>query len=125
MSNLQHWNGEAVLCLDEAGPRIASEQDALDHLIGEALGHGASMVAVPVSRLDAAFFALRTGLAGGIAQKITNYRLKLAVVGDISAHLDASSALRDWVRESNKRDTIRFVPSLDDLAADARPMPAE
>lgn len=125
MSDLQQWNGEAVLCLSEDGPRIASEQDALDHLIGEALGHGASMVAVPVSRLDATFFALRSGLAGGIAQKITNYRLKLAVVGDISAHLDASSALRDWVRESNKRDTIRFVPTLADLAANARPMPAE
>ena len=52
-------------------------------------------------------------------------RHKLAVVGDISAHLNASSALRDWVRESNKRDTIRFVPSFDDLAADARPLPAE
>lgn len=125
MSELRQWNGEAVLCLDEAGPRIATEQDALDHLIGEALGHGASMVAVPVSRLDSAFFALRTGLAGSIAQKITNYRLKLAVIGDISVHLHASGALRDWVRESNKRDTIRFVPSLDDLAADARPMPAE
>ena len=125
MSELRQWNGEAVLCLDEAGPRIATEQDALDHLIGEALGHGASMVAVPVSRLDPAFFALRTGLAGSIAQKITNYRLKLAVIGDISVHLHASSALRDWVRESNKHDTIRFVPSLDDLAADARPMPAE
>ena len=114
-----------MLCLDEAGLPIATEQDALDHLIGEALGHGASMVAVPVSRLDATFFVLRTGLAGDIAQKITNYRLKLAVVGDISAHLHASSALRDWVRESNKRDTIRFVPSLDDLAANARPLPAE
>ncbi|MCT7324892.1 DUF4180 domain-containing protein [Ralstonia mojiangensis] len=125
MPELQQWNGEAVLCLDEAGLPIATEQDALDHLIGEALGHGASMVAVPVSRLDATFFVLRTGLAGGIAQKITNYRLKLAVVGDISAHLHASSALRDWVRESNKRDTIRFVPSLDDLAANARPLPAE
>jgi hypothetical protein len=29
------------------------------------------------------------------------------------------------VRESSKRDTIRFVPSLDDLAANARPLPAE
>ncbi|CAJ0697727.1 DUF4180 domain-containing protein [Ralstonia wenshanensis] len=125
MPELRQWNGEAVLCLDEGGPPIASEQNALDHLIGEALGHGATMVAVPVSRLDAAFFARRTGLAGRIAQKITSYRLKLAVVGDISAYLHASSALRDWVRESNKRDTIRFVPSLNDLAADARPLPAE
>jgi len=125
VAELQQWNDEAVLCLSEDGPRIASEQDALDHLIGEALGHGATMVAVPVNRLDGAFFALRTGLAGSIAQKITNYRLKLAVVGDISAHLDASSALRDWVRESSKRNTIRFVPTLADLAADARPMPAE
>ncbi|WP_342237603.1 DUF4180 domain-containing protein [Inquilinus sp. OTU3971] len=78
---------------------------------------GASVIALPVSRLGAAFFQLRTGLAGEIAQKAVDYRLKLAVIGDISRHLAASSALRDWVREANRGREIWFEPSLGSLAA--------
>ncbi|WP_367875597.1 DUF4180 domain-containing protein [Ralstonia pickettii] len=111
-----------MLCLDEAGPPIATEQNALDHLIGEALGHGASMVAVPASRLDAAFFALRTGLAGGIAQKITNS----PEARRVRRHLGASPRQQRAARlVSGFLQARRDPPSLGDLAADARPVRAE
>ncbi|MFX7870694.1 DUF4180 domain-containing protein, partial [Acinetobacter baumannii] len=54
---------------------------------------------------------------GAIAQKAVNYRLKLAVIGEISEHLAASDDLRDWVREAGRRGDLWFEPSLDDLAA--------
>lgn len=116
MTELLHAGSETILACDPDGPAIDSPQRAID-LIGEAMFAGASVIALPASRLGAAFFQLRTGLAGEIAQKAVNYRLKLAVIGDISQHLAASSALRDWVREANRDREIWFEPSLDSLAA--------
>ncbi|WP_188197418.1 DUF4180 domain-containing protein [Nonomuraea sp. SYSU D8015] len=98
------------------GPLLRSNRDALD-LIGEAWGSGATWVAVPAERLHDDFFSLRTGVAGEIAQKFVNYRLGLAIVGDISRFTEVSSALRAWVLESNRGDHLWFVRDLDELAA--------
>ena len=116
MTDLLQWGGERVLACDADGLAIDSSQRAID-LIGDAMFAGASVIALPASRLGATFFQLRTGLAGEIAQKAVNYRLKLAVIGDISEHLAASNALRDWVREANRGREIWFESSLDSLAA--------
>ena len=105
--------GVPVLVVDSAGAPIASTQDALD-LIGSAFGQ-AEIVAVPAERLDERFFGLRTGVAGEIMQKFVNYRVRLVVVGDISAQLAASTALQDLVRESNRGGQIWFVADLDEL----------
>ncbi|AVT35839.1 DUF4180 domain-containing protein [Plantactinospora sp. BB1] len=110
---IQDRAGASVLVCDPAGPPIRTEQDALD-LIGAAF-LGATVVAVPASRLDPSFFTLGTRFAGEVMQKFVNYRLRLVVVGDISGHLAASSALRALVQESNRADHIWFVPDLDAL----------
>jgi hypothetical protein len=54
-------------------------------------------------------------LAGEIAQVAVNYRQKLAVVGDISGHVEGSDALRDWVVECNRRDDLWFVATVEEL----------
>ncbi|HXN48694.1 MAG TPA: DUF4180 domain-containing protein [Bryobacteraceae bacterium] len=82
------------------GEKIKGERDAIE-LIGEARRHGASLMVIPAERLDDHFFRLRTRIAGDIIQKFVTYRLRLAIVGDISRHLNESSALRDFVREAN------------------------
>jgi hypothetical protein len=105
--------GVQVLMCDPDGPPVATEQDALD-LIG-AVFLGAQVVAVPAARLDERFFSLGTRFAGEVMQKFVNYRLRLAVVGDISRHLAASPALRALVRESNAGDHVWFVADLDEL----------
>jgi len=105
-----------VLCAPD-GPRLRSDRDVID-LIGHALEHGAEMVVVPAQRLDDGFFTLRTGVAGEVIQKFVNYRLRLAIVGDISRHLQKSSALRDFVGESNRGRHVWFAPDL--AALDAR-----
>lgn len=119
---LVEHHGVPVLVCAADGPPVATEQEALDQLIGGAF-YRTDIVAVPVERLDAGFFDLRSGLAGAIMQKFVNYRVRLVVLGDLSHHLEASSALRDLVRESNEGRHIWFLPDLDALAA--RLAPAE
>jgi Domain of unknown function (DUF4180) len=107
--------GRPVLVGGADGPVIAVPQDAMD-LIASTFGR-ATTVALPAGRLDGRFFDLRTGLAGEVMQKFVNYRVRLVVVGDISARTGASEALRDLVRESNRGDHIWFVADLDELDA--------
>jgi ABC-type amino acid transport substrate-binding protein len=108
-------NGVPVLVVDGAGAPIGGDDDVLD-LIGSAFGR-ADTVAIPAERLDQRFFALRTGVAGEIMQKFVNYRLRLAIIGDISAHIEGSTALRDLVRESNRGNHVWFLDDLDGLDA--------
>ena len=75
---------------------------------------------MPVSRIAPEFFALRTGVAGAVVQKFVNYRLRLVVVGDVSEHVAASTALRDFVRESNRGGQPWFVADEAELAARLR-----
>ncbi|MEV4820545.1 DUF4180 domain-containing protein [Micromonospora sp. NPDC049275] len=110
---MQERAGVPVLVCDPAGPPVATEQDALD-LIGAAF-LGAQVVAVPANRFDERFFSLGTRFAGDVMQKFVNYRMRLAVVGDISTQLAQSSALRALVHESNRGEHIWFVPDLDAL----------
>lgn len=96
-----------VLALPGAGPSLGVGE--ANDLVGDAWGYDASVVAVPAERLDPSFFELRTGVAGEIAQKLVNYRLHLVVVGDLSAQLAASEALRAYVAESNRGRHVWFV----------------
>ncbi|MDH6118535.1 DUF4180 domain-containing protein [Kitasatospora sp. GAS204B] len=104
---------DVLVCAPD-GPSLREERDAID-LIGEAHYHGAHWVALPAARLTDDFFRLRTRLAGDIVQKFANYRLGLAVIGDISRHVDAGTALRDFVRESNRGTQLWFLPDSDAL----------
>ena len=110
-------NGTRVLHLAPEGAPVSTPDDAAD-LIGDAWAHRAEVVAVPVERLDPDFFDLSTGVAGEITQKLVNYRLRLAVVGDIAERVEASTSLRDYVWESNRGAHVWFVP--DDAALDAK-----
>ncbi|GAA2735278.1 DUF4180 domain-containing protein [Actinocorallia aurantiaca] len=112
--SLQDFSGTPVLVYAPDGPPLRNENDALD-VIGESGYRGATWVAVPVERFTDEFFRLRTRVAGDIVQKFANYGMGLAVIGDISRHLDASSALRDFVRESNRGARLWFLPDADAL----------
>jgi hypothetical protein len=115
VDRVEERSGVQVLVCAPDGPVVSTVQDGLD-LIGAAFA-GATVVALPAARLDARFFTLSTGLAGEIMQKFVNYRIRLAVVGDIADHLAASSALRALVHESNRGRQIWFVADLAELDA--------
>lgn len=97
------------------GPVLIDANQVLD-IVGQALGAGAGLVVLPVSRLDETFFDLRTGLAGDILQKFVNYGLRLVILGDISRHAAASAALRDLIRESNRGRQTWFASDEAELA---------
>ncbi|MBO1331907.1 DUF4180 domain-containing protein [Streptomyces sp. VRA16 Mangrove soil] len=108
--------GVTVLVCGPDGPPLGDERAALD-LIGDAGYQGARWVAVPVQRCTDDFFRLRTRVAGGIVQKFANYRLGLAVLGDISGYVADSAALADFVRESNRGAQLWFLPDVETFAA--------
>ncbi|WP_123969674.1 DUF4180 domain-containing protein [Streptomyces sp. TLI_185] len=114
---LMDLNGVRVLRCASDGPLLDGEQAALD-LIGDAMGYEAELVAVPVERVADEFFRLRSGIAGAVMQKFVNYRVRLVVLGDLSEHLSDSTALRDFVHETNQGGHIWFLA--DEDALDAR-----
>ncbi|MFD7119257.1 DUF4180 domain-containing protein [Streptomyces sp. NPDC056652] len=113
---LRHLHGVPVFLCAPDGDPVRGEREALD-LIGDAFHLGATWVVIPAGRFEDAFFELRTRVAGDIVQKFANYRLRLAVVGDIARHTADSAALRDFVRESNRGTQLWFVPDMETLSA--------
>lgn len=107
-------HGVRVFECDAEGPQPRNDRDAVD-LMSEAGANGAKFVAIPVARLGADFFRLRTRIAGEVLQKFVTYRMPVAIVGDISDFLSESSTLRDFVHESNHGDQVWFVASLAEL----------
>ncbi|MFE3993098.1 DUF4180 domain-containing protein [Streptomyces goshikiensis] len=114
MSILEKIHDVPVLMCAAEGEPIRGEREVLD-LIGNAGYQGAEWVVVPAERFDDAFFRLRTRVAGDIVQKFVQYRLGMAVVGDISRHTEASSALRDFVRECNRGRQTWFLADVEEL----------
>ena len=90
------------------GALLAAERDINDFL-SQAMSLDAEWLVLPVSRLGPDFLHLRTRLAGEMTQKCATYRIGLTIVGDISAEVASSEALRDFVRESNRGTHVWFV----------------
>lgn len=101
-------NGVALFFVAADGPVLSSEQDGLD-LLGETYGSETEMIVVPASRFAPEFFDLSSTLAGHFFQKLQNYQMRLAIVGDISEKLSRSKALQDFVGETNRRGYHLFV----------------
>jgi hypothetical protein len=113
MSSAESWGGTSVWVVEPDGVVIRG-REARD-LMAEAFGEGATMVAIPVGRLEHAFFDLRTGVAGDILQVSATYRTRLAIVGELPEPARSSAAFTALVRESNGGTHHWFVASLDAL----------
>ncbi len=113
-------HSDHVLICDENGAKLAQERDAND-LLSAAFEHGATLVAIPVARLDDDFFRLNTRLAGEVVQKFVNYKVRLAIVGDISPQIAESKALHDFVHEANRGQQLWFVKDMAELEARLAP----
>jgi hypothetical protein len=113
---IEELHGVRVDRLDADGPAIATDDDTSD-LIGGAWSTQATLIAIPVERLDESFFDLSSGFAGEVLGKLGKYRLRIAVVGDISEHTAASDAFDAFVWEANRGDAAWFVPDVAALDA--------
>lgn len=74
----QTHSGRVIAEITAAHPTIRSVEDVMDFW-GDVLYNGSVGVIIPKSVLSDDFFELKTGLAGEILQKFTNYQLKLAI----------------------------------------------
>lgn len=108
--------GLTVLELSAEGPIIAGQQAATDAVAAGWMAD-AAMVAIPLARLPDDIFVLANRRLGELMQKFVNYRLRLAIVGDIGPAIAASDAFRDFVREANQRREVWFVADMAELAA--------
>lgn len=88
------------------GEVISTASHGLD-LVGNAYFQGAQGVVLYVHQLAPSFFDLKTGMAGEMLQKFSNYRMKLAIVGHFES--TGNKAIHDFIRESNVVGHINFV----------------
>jgi len=74
-------------------------------LLADAQYQGADCLILHEKHLPAAFFDLKTGLAGETLQKYTNYRMKLVIIGAFALE---SESLKALVLESNRGRQVAF-----------------
>ena len=73
-------------------------------------------IAIPVACLPEEFFQLRSGIAVAMSQKLVNYRITVAFVGDIADKVLDSQPLGDFIRDCNRGRWIWFVTNMKELA---------
>lgn len=90
---------------------IDSAQVSLD-LLADLYYQGFHAVILHDKDISSRFFDLKTGFAGEIVQKYSNYRMRLAIVGDFTIY--GSKSLHDFMRESNQTGSVIFVNSVEE-----------
>lgn len=103
---IKYHNLERNVIIAEILPEseiVNTPEDLLD-IMADAGYNGSTGIIVHSKTLNKEFFDLKTGLAGEILQKFSNYRMKLAIIGDFA--VIESKSLRDFIRESNNRGII-------------------
>ena len=109
MNFIQHRiNGQSIAEYKPQATVLSTTQQFLQMLMDSC----AEGVIVYQKDIDPKFFDLRTGVAGEMLQKVVNYRLRLAIVGDFSIY--ESNSLKAFIIESNKSNAIAFVTTLDE-----------
>jgi|SRR5690606_176874 len=88
---------------------IQNTDDALD-VLGNAYYQGFDKIIIHQKNITPAFFDLKNKMAGDILQKFSNYRVRLALLGDFSKI--TSQSLKDFIYESNKGKHVNFVASI-------------
>lgn len=96
-----------VVKIEDEKILIFDEQSALDVFMSLSYETGENRFIISKDNIIEDFFDLRTKIAGGILQKIINYRMKLAIIGDFSKY--KSKSLRDFIYECNSGKDIFFV----------------
>ena len=106
-----HESRKTVAEIAKGAVIISSAEEMLD-LLGDISYTGCSRVIIHSESFSPEFYDLRTGVAGEILQKFSNYRMQLSIVGDFS-HLTSKSWI-DFIRESNRGRTVSFQPTIDE-----------
>lgn len=91
---------------------ITDTQSALDLMATIRYELGTENIAISKDLINRDFFVLSTKLAGEILQKFVNYGVRIAIYGDFSGY--TSKPLKDFIFESNRRNSVMFVADRDE-----------
>ncbi len=91
---------------------VKTSDDGLQ-LLGDLYYSGFDAIVLHQQNIAPDFFDLKTGMAGEILQKFSNYRMRLFILGDFTSV--SSKSLTDFIRESNKGKQVNFVSSLEEV----------
>jgi hypothetical protein len=103
-------NKNSIAELTDTSFLIKRPQDVLD-IFGDLMSRDCERIIIHERNLHADFFDLKTRLAGEVLQKFSNYRVKLAIVGDFTKY--QSKSLQDFIFESNKSNYVFFTNNMD------------
>ena len=87
---------------------IKSAEDGLA-LLGNLYYQGFDSIIIHEQNITSIFFDLKSGLAGEMLQKFSNYRIRLVIVGEFEACTGKS--IGDFIYESNNGKLVNFLPS--------------
>lgn len=104
-----HFNNAKIAEVISDGIIINSAQDGLD-LLGNIYYQDFDKVIIYEKNITPEFFDLKTKIAGDILQKFSNYRVRLAIVGDFSKY--ESKSIKDFIFGSNQTKHIHFVENI-------------
>jgi|SRR5690606_5786836 len=90
---------------------ITNESDGLD-LVGTLYFQGYDKVILYKENITAQFFDLKSGLAGEVLQKFSNYRMRLVIVGDFKSY--SSESLQAFIYECNQGRMVNMLAKLSD-----------
>jgi hypothetical protein len=96
-----------IAIIDSADVMINTTQDALDLMADVRYHYDCDKIIIRKENLSEDFFELKTGLAGDVLQKYTNYYFKIAIIGDFSVY--GSKSLNDFIYECNNGVHIFFL----------------
>ncbi|KAF5039976.1 hypothetical protein DSECCO2_538310 [anaerobic digester metagenome] len=109
--SIKSIHDRSVALVESEQIEFSTVQDMLDVMAGCAWD-GADTLVISEHQLNPSFFDLKSGLAGEMLQKFSNYRMKLGVLGDFSKY--ESKSLRDFIRESNRSGHIAFAVNIEE-----------
>lgn len=111
MEFIEHKIGNEIV-VEVKTDRVLKELHDFIDILGNSYYLQSIGVVLHSENLHNDFFELKTKLAGDILQKFSNYRQKLAIIGNFDNI--KSKSLNDFIRESNEFGKISFVNSLED-----------
>lgn len=106
-------NGAPYVTCMRSEEVIHSPQDFLDMMAwgGE---HDTNRILLREEHIAPSFYDLKTGFAGEVLQKLSNYGCRLAIAGSFTAV--RSERFREMMREANKGQQVRFADTEQDAA---------
>lgn len=88
---------------------VANAEEGLQ-LLGDLYYQRYDKIIIYEANITPDFFDLKTGLAGEVLQKFSNYRMQLVIIGEFSKY--PGKSIRDFIYESNKGKTVNFLPTI-------------